>query len=212
MKYANAASCFGFMGVILFIATTIIAAMLVPGYSHVSQLISESYAIDTTYGMQLRFFGFLPAGICMAVFAFLAMRVLPKHILSRAGFYGIGIFYGLGTVAVSFFPCDAGCNKEFIDPSFSQFIHNLTGTLTYLVVPVPLIFVAIAARKWTNAKPVVYSGFISGIVAMVFIGILSAGMDAEYAGLYQRIIEGSILAFIVTCSMYLLRLRNKVPQ
>ena len=81
-----------------------------------------------------------------------------------------------------------------------------------MVVPVSLIFVAIAARKWTNAKPVVYSGFISGIVAMVFIGILSAGMDAEYAGLYQRIIEGSILAFIVTCSMYLLRLRNKVPQ
>jgi len=212
MKNANAASWFGFTGVTLFIATTVIAGMLIPGYSHVSQLISESYAIDTTFGLQLRFIGFLPAGLCLAVFAFLAIRSLPKHILARAGFYGIGIFYGLGTVAVSFFPCDAGCNKEFIDPSLSQFLHNLTGILTYLFVPVSLILVGIAALKWTNAKPVVFSGIISGILAMFFIGILSDGMDTAYAGLYQRIIEGLILAFIVTCSIYLRRLRDQVTQ
>jgi hypothetical protein len=203
MKNANAASGFGFTGVFLFTATTIIAGMLIPGYSHLSQLISESYAIDTTYGLQLRMIGFLPAGICLAAFAFLAIRVLPKNKLAQAGFYGIGIFYGLGTVVVSLFPCDAGCNKEFIDPSLSQFIHNSTGMLTYLSVPASLILVGIAALKWTNAKTVAYSGIVSGILAMAFVGILSDGMDTGYAGLYQRIIEGSVLFFIVTCSIYL---------
>ncbi len=212
MKNANAASWFGFTGVILFIATSIIAAMLIPGYSHLSQLISESYAIDTTYGLPLRLIGFLPAGICLAVFAFLAIRVLPKNVLTRAGFYGIGIFYGLGTVVVSFFPCDAGCNKEFIDPSLSQFIHNSTGMLTYLAVPASLILVGIAALKWTDAKPVVYSGIVSGLLAMAFVGILSNDMDTAYAGLYQRIIEGLILFFIVTCSIYLRKIRNKITD
>lgn len=210
MKYANAASGFGITGVILFIATTIIAAMLIPGYSHLSQLISESYAIDTTYGLPLRLIGFLPAGICLAVFAFLALRALPKNILTRAGFCGIGIFYGLGTVVVSFFPCDAGCNKEFIDPSLSQFIHNSTGMLTYLVVPASMILLGIAALKWIDAKTVVYSGIVSGILAMAFVGILSNDMDTAYAGLYQRIVEGLVLFFIVTCSIYLRKIHKKI--
>ena len=200
---ARIAAWFGISGALLFIATTIAAAMLLPGYSHVSQLISESYAIDTVYGLQLRFLGFIPAGICIALFAFFAIRHLPKNVLTMAGFSGIGILYGLGTVVVGFFPCDAGCNKEFIDPSLSQFIHNLTGIVTYLVVPVSLLLVAVAALKWTNAKPVVFTGIISGIIAIIFVGILSGDMNTEFTGLYQRIIEGSILVFIITCSIYL---------
>ena len=111
---------FGISGVVLFVATTVVGAMLFPGYSHVSQLISESYAIDTAYSLQLRLLGFMPAGICIAVFAFTAIKVLPKNALTKTAFLGIGIFYGLATVVVSIFPCDKGCNKELITQAF----HN----------------------------------------------------------------------------------------
>ena len=197
------AAWFGISGVVLFVATTILAAMLFPGYSHVSQLISESYAIDTAYSLQLRLLGFMPAGICIAVFAFTAIKVLPKNALTKTAFLGIGIFYGLATVVVSIFPCDKGCNKELIDPSFSQLIHNLMGLLTYLIVPACVILIGIAARKWSNAKYVFYTCIVCGIIAVLFVGILSGDMDSKFAGLYQRIIEGAVLAGIVVCSFYL---------
>jgi hypothetical protein len=117
----------GMLGVLCFVISTIWAGRQVPGYSHISQLISESYAIDTPFGPYFRFLGFLPSGIFIAIFSFLAIGKLPNALATKIGFWGLGIFYGLGTVVVSIFPCDHGCNPELIDPSLSQVIHNLTG-------------------------------------------------------------------------------------
>ncbi len=204
----NTASWFGILGAALFVITTISGGLLSPGYSHISQLISESYSIGTTYGVHLRFLGFLPSGLCIAAFAFLAIKALPRSPATRIGFLGIGIFYGLATILVSLFPCDKGCDKEMVDPSLSQLIHNLTGLLTYLVVPISLLILGLAARKWVNGKTMSVAGFICGLTAIVFVGILSADLTSEFAGLYQRIIEGSVLAWIVVCSFYLRKLHK----
>jgi Protein of unknown function (DUF998) len=202
------ASWFGLSGVVFFVAATILGGMQWPGYSHTSQLISESYAIGTPYGIYLRYLGFLPAGLFIAAFAWLAIKALPKSTLTKMGFSGVGIFYGLATVLVSLFPCDKGCDKELVDPGISQVIHNLTGLLTYLVVPVSLIVVGIAARKWINGKNISWLGVAGGMIAMIFVGILSADLHSPLAGLYQRIIEGSILAWLLICSLYLFKLQK----
>ena len=77
------------------------------------------------------------------------------------------------------------------------------GLLTYLIVPACVILIGIAARKWSNAKYVFYTCIVCGIIAVLFVGILSGDMDSKFAGLYQRIIEGAVLAGIVVCSFYL---------
>lgn len=197
------ASWFGISGVLFFVLATISGGLQFPEYSHISQLISESYAIGTPYGIHLRFLGFMPSGIFIAAFSFLAIKALPASKFTQIGFFGIGIFYGIATVIVSLFPCDLGCNKELVDPSLSQLIHNLTGLLTYMIVPVSLIILGIASRKWTNGKYVSYSGIICGLTCLLFVGILSADLQSKFAGLFQRIIEGSVLLWIVTCSFYL---------
>ncbi|MEO6684103.1 MAG: DUF998 domain-containing protein [Ginsengibacter sp.] len=196
------ASWFGLLGVIFFVSSTILGGLQFSNYSHLSQLISESYAIGTPYGVQLRFFGFIPSGIFITAFAFLAIKNLPKSKITQIGFLGIGIFYGIGTIVVSLFPCDKGCNKELIDPSLSQLIHNLTGLLTYIIVPISLIIISASARKWPNSKCVSYLSFICGLTAVLFVSILSADLQSKFAGLFQRIIEGSILTFIITYSIY----------
>lgn len=197
------ASWFGIAGVSLFVATTIIGGALFPGYSHLSQFISESYATGTAYGPQLRFLGYLPSGLCIALFALFAMKALPKSPLSTLGFAGIGIFYGLATVIVSLFPCDAGCSNEFASPSLSQLIHNLSGMLTYMIVPLSLILLGIAARKWANGRSISILAFACGIIAILFVGVLSPALHSTFAGLFQRIIEGSILLWIFACAIYL---------
>ncbi len=199
---------FGLLGTIFFITSTIIAGALFPGYSHIINLISESYAIDTAYGIPIRFFGFLPSGVFVFLFSLFAIKSLPKSPLNTFGFLAIGIFYGLGTVVVSFFPCDSGCNPELIDPSISQLIHNTSGFFTYLIVPMSLILLGISAQKWNNGKTISIVSFFFGIIAFVFAFILSANLTSEYAGLLQRIVESSILACVVIYSFYFKRVNK----
>jgi Protein of unknown function (DUF998) len=197
------ASWFGFLGVVFFVSTTILAGLLFPGYSHISQLISESYAIGTPYGIPLRYLGFLPCGVFIAAFGFYAVKALPKSTYTKLGFAGLGVFYGIATIIVSLFPCDKGCDKELVDPSISQFIHNLTGLATYMIVPVSLLILGVVARKWVNGTYVSYSAVICGLTAILFVGVLSTDMHSKFIGLYQRIIEGSVLLWIMICSFYL---------
>ena len=146
----------------------------------VSQLISESYAIDTEYGIILRIFGYIPSGILITLFCFLGVKYFQPSILIKIGFYGIGIFYGLATLVVGIFPCDSGCNKALIDPSFSQLIHNFTGLLTYLFVPFLMILL--------------------GIVSFLLLCVISSDLTSEYIGLYQRMIELVFVFWIIFCA------------
>lgn len=203
------ASWFGLLGVLFFISATILGGLQFSEYSHISQLISESYAIGTPYGLQLRYVGFLPSGIFIAAFAYYAARVLPKSSLAKLGFAGLGVFYGIATIIASLFPCDQGCDKELVDPSLSQVIHNLTGLLTYMIVPICLLILGIAARKWANGTYVSYLGIACGLTAILFVGVLSTDLHSKVVGLYQRIIEGSVLVWIVVCSFYLKTLHKQ---
>lgn len=189
----------GILGVTFFVVTSILAGLQSSDYSHVSQLISESYSIDTPYGKFLRFLGYLPSGICLTIFAFSSARHFNKLNYAKVGFWGLGIFYGVATIVVSIFPCDKGCNKEFIDPSISQVIHNTTGLLTYIFTPLSLILIGIGLKGISNTLASL--GFAAGLISILFIGILFSDPLSGFAGLFQRIIEGSILFWIVACSI-----------
>jgi hypothetical protein len=169
-----------------------------PGYSHVAQFISESYAIGTPYGPVLRFAGYLPAGLLIALFAWTAMRVLRVKTWGKLGFGTLGVFYGLGTALTAFFPCDAGCGDA--DPTVSQLIHNLSGFLTYLTTPGALMMIGAALRKRGSVRELGTLALVCGIVAMIgfvtFVGVADTG----YAGLVQRVIECSILVWIGVCA------------
>lgn len=193
----------GIVGVLFFVLTTIIGGFLNPNYSHTQQFISELYAQNATNADALRFFGYLPSGILIFLFALLALKNTPKSSLNTLGFLGIGIGYGLGTVICSIFNCDTGCNPEFINPSLSQIIHNLSGFLTYCIVPFAILFIGIASNKWNNAKILTYISFALFIVSLSFVGMLNTNLQSPYKGIIQRVIEVSILVWIIIFSFYI---------
>ena len=118
MKYSLLIFWTGILGVVLFVGTTIWGGLQFTDYSHLHQFISESYASGTMHGESLRWYGFIPSGVLLAVFAFLYPKILPKSKLLLGAFFGLGIFYGLGTVVTSIFPCDMGCDLK--NPSVSH--------------------------------------------------------------------------------------------
>lgn len=191
----------GIVGASLFIISSILGGLLIDNYSIISQYISESYAIDTEYGMALRTFGYIPSGIFIAIFCFTGVRFFAPTKLLNIGFYGIGLFYGLATVVVGMFPCDSGCNKDFIDPSTSQLIHNFMGLLTYLFVPVLIILIGLELRKIQKNTVFPLQSIVLGVISFLFVSVLFLNSNSKYIGLYQRIIELVFILWVVFCAI-----------
>ncbi|MCL9805898.1 DUF998 domain-containing protein [Flavobacterium amniphilum] len=201
----------GITGALLFVLTTVIAGIQYPGYDYSSQFISELYAVGAPDADFIRHFLYIPSGFLLFLFSVFSLKETDKSALSTLGFLGVGVGYGLGTVICGFFNCDAGCNPDFVNPSVSQLIHNLTGFFTYLMVPPSIALVAIASRKWKNAASFSNSGFILAALSFCFFILLNADLQSPYKGVIQRIIEGSILLWIILCSLHVLKNKRNAP-
>lgn len=197
---------FGIIGGMLFVATAILSSFQFEEYSHISQYISEAYAFGTPYGVHLRFFGYFPSGVLLFFFGVNVHRFLKKSDQASLGFFGFAVFYGLGTVLVSIFPCDAGCNKEFINPSISQIIHNILSVATYTIVPCCLLLVGWGLKKTSTFLGV--ASLVLGAISGIFALLLFSDPTGSFIGLFQRIIEASILIWVFLIAGALLKNRN----
>ena len=195
----------GILGITFFGEASVLGGFQFDNYSHISQYISETYAVDTPYGKALRFFGYIPSGILLTLFCFAGRKKFPDSKLTTIGFWGLGIFYGIATIVVALFPCDKGCNKELIDPSSSQLIHNATGLLTYLFVPISIILMGGGLRQSAKYDGLSKMAFLCGVICVVFTGVVVSDPLTPYAGLFQRIIEGTFMIWIIACALRIKR-------
>lgn len=184
-------------GLVSLLLLILLGSAGVPGYSHVSQFISELGARGAPHEWFVRYAGFLPAGIFVSLFAVAAFTALPRSVPATLGFLGIGV-YALGYVAAAFFPCDPGCRPP--DPSISQIIHNLVGLAGYVIAPTFLALLAWSARRWPGGRRLALLASLAAGLALA--GLLSLSPDSPYAGLSQRLIEASVLGWIVACAWY----------
>ena len=197
----------GILGVFLFVVTTVIGGFLHSNYNHVAQFISELYAVDASNADTLRFYGYIPSGICIVLFAFFLNAILPKSIGTTIGCILFGFFYGLGTILCSIFTCDAGCNPKLIDPSLSQLIHNAIGLLTYLFVPIALLCIGISTRS-----RLFFSNYTIATAVFSFVLVFVLDVQSPLKGLIQRLIEGSFLLWILYSSINATKIGSKLNK
>jgi len=148
---------------------------------------------------------YIAAGILMAVFGFMAPSAMPKSSGIKIGFFLFAIFYGFGTVITGFFPCDMGCDPDPENASLSQFIHNTAGFFTYAIVPFCLMGIGFSSRKMMGVTDFSKTSIFCGILAFSFVVLLFANPTGTFIGLFQRIIEGSILFWVIYTSFYIRR-------
>lgn len=194
------------LGTTWLVAMVVIGGATYPGYDHVSQYISELGANGAPQGWVVSWLGFLPIGILISAFAVFAWQAAPRSVLSTLGFIGIFLF-AIGYAAASYYRCDYGCRPE--EPSNSQIMHEVFGLAGYLGAPLMLLLLGLAARKWPNARVVSLLGFFGAPVAFLALGSMMP--DSPYLGLAQRVLEASVLTWVVACGLYLGRTQKEAP-
>ena len=178
----------------------VVAGALTPGYSHVSQYISELGARGAQLEWGVRFAGFLPAGIFLLAFCLFAYAALPRSSGTTLALVGLALF-AAGYLVAAAYPCDLGCRPD--KPRTSQLIHNAGGLLGYLLAPAFLLTLARAARTWPGAGRLAVAGY--GAAALALAGLLTLAPTSSTAGLSQRLLEFAVLAWVVYCGRYMSR-------
>jgi hypothetical protein len=176
----------------------LLGGMATPGYSQISQFISELGATHSTYEYPVRFLGFLPAGITLLAFCWFAHGALPRSHLTTFAIAALAI-YALGYVAAALFPCDLGCRPQ--RPTTSQIIHNIVGGFGYLIAPAFLLAFALRSRSWPASAALPVLAYIAAAISL--LGLLSLSPTSSHVGISQRAVEASVLSWVIACGWYI---------
>ncbi|AYN66446.1 DUF998 domain-containing protein [Euzebyella marina] len=196
------ASISGILGAAVFVVASIWSGLYVGHYDPVSQFISEGYARGMPYASILQL-GFIVSGVLLSVFGWALVFHFRNVKTIQYLFIVFTVFYGFGTVVTGIFPCDMGCVPDEHNPSVSQYIHNLSGGITYLTIPLTLLLMARSFKRRGYHPPLYRYTRICGLVSIAFVTILFLQPESHFKGLYQRIIEIAILSWILVMSTFL---------
>jgi hypothetical protein len=201
----RAVACWsGIAGAACCVTAAVLSGWQFSEYSHVSNYLSEGFALGTAYGRELRFFLLAPAGLLISMFAFLSIRQVPTSVLGTISLGCLGLYGFECAFSNLFFPCEFGCSRGSPDASLSQSIHEASGMLGLVAATQGMLLAGISARKWRRGTLVSVSGIVAAVTGIVVGNILQPDPLSAFAGLYQRI-EGSILSWIVLFAVYLKR-------
>lgn len=175
--------------ILLFIAVYLLmlfgGAALKPGYSPLSQYISELGASGSAHARLISLFGFIPVGILAALLLCVFAGKVPVRGASRFG-YWLLMFEPLAWIGSALAPCDLGCPTS---GSVSQSLHTLLGVFTYLGTALGLLLLATtpAIRPGTRLLWIALAGL--WMLLFVLMGIEPL---QPWRGLLQRLAEWSV--------------------
>ena len=172
--------------ILLFVAMYLLmlygGAALKPGYSALSQYISELGATGSAHARLISLFGFIPVGMLAALLLLAFSAKVPVSGISRFG-YWLLMFEPLAWIGSALAPCDLGCP---ITGSLPQLLHTLLGLFTYLGTTLGLVLLATTP----GIRPLTRMLWIALAVLWLLLFVLM-GLDSlqPWRGLLQRLAE-----------------------
>ena len=170
----------GVIAPIVFVASVAVWGALTPGYSHISQYISELGARGAPFATPMNLLGIVPFGLLICTFAIGYARSTTSF-AARWLTSGVLLLCGAGFVAAGLFACDQACS--FNNMSTSAIVHNLSAMSAFL-----LAMLAVAASLCQRAG---WRALLFGLVVLcsmlgAFWAMLKLGPTSDTIGLAQR--------------------------
>lgn len=169
-----------------------IGSAIKPGYSQISNFVSEYNATGTPWAQALTYTGFSATTAILAAFLVTASPLLRVSGPSRLGawlLWSVPASYFLAVIA----PCDAGCPLE---GSTSQIAHNLLAIVTYFGMGASIFLISLAS-EFGNFKLRRSFLLVTGIaIPLVFFLMVQSEM-AAWGGLLQRLLDVAMAISLV---------------
>lgn len=159
-------------------------AAIKPGYSQLSNFVSEYNATGTPWAGMLTYVGFVATAAFLACFLVAAAPVAQVSGVSRVGFWllwSVPFSFLIGAIA----PCDAGCPAE---GSASQTVHTLLGALAYVGMGTGIALLSFAPSfrpyRWRRLF-MIFTGLAFPVVFIIMV----QSDFASFRGLLQRLLD-----------------------
>ncbi|WP_454260987.1 DUF998 domain-containing protein [Pseudoxanthomonas mexicana] len=184
-----------------------IGSAIKPGYSQISNFVSEYNATGTAWAALLTYAGFAATAAILSAFLATAIPLLRTAGISRVGawlLWSLPASYLLAVVA----PCDSGCP---LDGSVSQIAHNLLGVITYFGMGLSIALISFDTR---------FNGFkfsraflrLAGIAfPVVFFLMVQPGLD-QWGGLLQRLLDIAMAVSLILIVRTLIPMSRSVRR
>ena len=188
------------IGPILFTIIVIVLGHLRPGYSHISQLMSELGEVGAPNAVIMNLATAI-LGISILMFAFGLHYGLTSGKRWKAGPI-LMMVAGICMVAGGIFPCDPGC----VPVSFTGTVHFIASTIGFPAV----IFAPFAlSQQFKNDK--LWQGYrlysiVTGAFTVILVPLFISEVFVVWNGAIQRLILGILLLWLEVISIKLFRI------
>ena len=187
---------------ILWASAIALCGSLRPGYSHLTQYISELGERGSSTEYLMRYAGFVPTGLMHVAFAACLLAAFKGSRLGVSGAVLLAI-NGLARAGAGMFPCEPGCSG---DEMVTQRLHNLSATIGFFALIGATILWGILFRRDRYLRMLSPYSIGSGILGLAFLVLMngSAGSRAG-PGLYECLASGVLSLWILVFALALWR-------
>jgi|GEM_PF-5215204 len=182
----------GLLAAIVILVVASIGGYFEPAFSHRVDFLSELNDADSRHPLLVGYLGLVPAGLLTLIFLW---RLKDEIVVSTRSMIGL-IFValiGVDLLVTQFAPCDADCPIAG-DISVSQKIHNLSGGLSGVLVPIGIYLLIKPLREAGFGATI--STISAVVIAILVFGFVVMATNAmpEHVGIVQR---ANVAAFYI---------------
>lgn len=181
-----------FTAILYVIGFYFIGSAIKPGYSQISNFVSEYNAIGTPWAGTLTYAGFVATAGLLSGFLASAAPLMDVSRASRLGswlLWSVPASYLLAAIA----PCDAGCP---IEGSTSQRMHNFLSVVTYFGMGVSVALVSLDSKFNDFALRRIFM-LLTGIAFPAVFIVMVQPEVAPWRGLLQRLLDVALAASLI---------------
>ncbi|MDX1407826.1 MAG: DUF998 domain-containing protein, partial [Saprospiraceae bacterium] len=175
---------FSWIAPLVFFSVVILSSLLIPGYSHIRQHVSELAMIGSPVGFIVTWFGLIPFGVMIMAFGvggIIAYRGDTLGILSFVAIFLTGVSF----VTVGIYPCDETCGLA--EMSRRATLHTNAAAATFVCIWISQILAGLKTFTSRRSAFTVLSIVIAIVGWIVNKAAAEAWLGVENKGLIQRV-------------------------
>lgn len=198
----------GVLAPVWWASSIIFCGTIRPGYSHLTQYISELGERGSSTELIMRYGAFVPTGLMHMVFAVFLVVAFRGSWPGAIAATLLGL-NGLARIGAGTFPCEVGCGGPTV--SLSQRMHSLSAGVGFLALIAASVLWGVVFKRYRSLRDLTAYSVGSGVLGLVFLLLMLWSAEPETPrGLFERLSSGVLSLWILVFAARLWRINPQI--